>query len=76
MNARKGPKVAADVPSGLDADRGIPLPEAVRARLTVTMGQPKKGLYFLRPAPTLVTFGSAIWGLFRKSESLPPLSFS
>jgi hydroxyethylthiazole kinase-like uncharacterized protein yjeF len=44
MNGRKGPKVAADVPSGLDADRGIPLPEAVRARLTVTMGQPKKGL--------------------------------
>lgn len=44
MNDRKGPKVAADVPSGLDADRGVPLPEAVRARMTITMGLPKKGL--------------------------------
>ena len=51
MNARKGPKVAADVPSGLDADRGIPLPEAVRARLTVTMGQPKKGLLLPKARP-------------------------
>lgn len=51
MNARRGPKIAADVPSGLDADRGHPLPEALRARLTVTMGLPKKGLVLLRARP-------------------------
>lgn len=44
MNARRGIKIAADVPSGLDADRGLPLGDAVRAALTVTMGLPKKGL--------------------------------
>ncbi|MBK9695176.1 MAG: NAD(P)H-hydrate epimerase [Elusimicrobia bacterium] len=51
MNARRGPKIAADVPSGLDADRGRPLPEAVRARLTVTLGLPKKGLVLSRARP-------------------------
>ncbi|MBL0250873.1 MAG: NAD(P)H-hydrate epimerase [Elusimicrobia bacterium] len=50
MNARRG-KIAADVPSGLDADRGRPLPEAVRARLTVTLGLPKKGLVLSRARP-------------------------
>lgn len=36
--------VAVDVPSGLDADRGIPLGVAVRADLTVSLGFPKIGL--------------------------------
>ncbi len=44
INGRKGPKIAADIPSGLDADTGRPLGSAVRADLTVAMGLPKKGL--------------------------------
>ncbi len=37
------PVIAADVPSGLDADTGKPLGSAVRATKTVTMGYPKIG---------------------------------
>lgn len=51
MNLRRGIKIAADVPSGLDADRGLPLGDAVRAALTVTMGLPKKGLVLTRARP-------------------------
>jgi NAD(P)H-hydrate epimerase len=40
--------VAIDVPSGLNADTGIPAGAVVRADLTVTMGLPKRGL--LMPA--------------------------
>lgn len=36
--------VAIDVPSGLDADTGLPLGSAVRAHLTVTLGAHKPGL--------------------------------
>lgn len=35
--------LAIDIPSGLDADRGIALPVAIKADKTVTMGSPKKG---------------------------------
>lgn len=38
--------VAADTPSGLDNDTGIPLLPCINARLTVTMGYSKVGLYF------------------------------
>lgn len=41
------PVVAADIPSGLDADTGRPLGAAVKASATVTMGFPKVG--FSRP---------------------------
>lgn len=41
------PIVAVDIPSGLDADSGLPLGVAVRADVTVTMGLAKVGL--LRP---------------------------
>lgn len=37
------PVVAVDIPSGLDADRGEPLGNAVQAELTVTFGCPKRG---------------------------------
>jgi len=43
MNASGKPIVAVDVPSGLDADTGKPLPIAVRAAKTVAMGYPKAG---------------------------------
>lgn len=39
------PIVACDVPTGLDADTGYPFEPAIRARVTVTMGLPKLGLY-------------------------------
>ena len=36
--------LAVDVPSGLDADTGHPLPQSIRAAVTVTAGAPKRGL--------------------------------
>jgi len=45
LNESPGLRVALDVPSGLDADRGTPQGETVRADLTVTFGAPKIGLY-------------------------------
>lgn len=44
MNAAPAPILAIDVPSGVDADRGIPLGDAVQATLTVTFAYPKIGL--------------------------------
>lgn len=44
MNQSGKPIVAVDVPSGLDADTGLPNPVAVKAAMTVTFGWPKQGL--------------------------------
>lgn len=41
------PVLSVDIPSGLDADLGIPLERAVEATVTVTLGLPKSG--FLAP---------------------------
>lgn len=35
--------LAVDVPSGLDSDTGIPLGDAVKAQITVALGNPKRG---------------------------------
>jgi len=43
INQLRAPKVAVDVPSGLDADRGTPLGTCIKADLTVTFGLPKLG---------------------------------
>ncbi len=43
VNRSGKPVLALDVPSGLDADRGVPLGVAVRARMTVTFVAPKLG---------------------------------
>ena len=43
VNASGLPTVALDVPSGLDADRGVPLGIAVQAELTVAFAAPKLG---------------------------------
>src|SRR5262245_59784742 len=44
INASGVPVLAVDIPSGLDADRGIPLGTAIQAKLTVTFAYPKLGL--------------------------------
>jgi NAD(P)H-hydrate epimerase len=43
MNQSRKPILALDVPSGLDADSGVPLGAAVRARATATFVAPKLG---------------------------------
>lgn len=45
INAAQTPVVALDLPSGLDANTGQTLGECVRATLTVTFGQPKRGCF-------------------------------
>lgn len=47
------PVLAVDLPSGLDADRGVPLGCAVRARWTATFGLIKRG--FLAPGASAFT---------------------
>ncbi|MSQ47474.1 MAG: NAD(P)H-hydrate dehydratase [Deltaproteobacteria bacterium] len=44
INASGVPVLAVDIPSGLDADRGVVLGSAIKAALTVTFGYPKLGL--------------------------------
>ncbi|MBI5852029.1 MAG: NAD(P)H-hydrate epimerase [Planctomycetes bacterium] len=56
MNAACGPRLAVDVPSGLDADRGIPLGVAcVRADVTATLEALKRGLVQPCAAPFVGT---------------------
>lgn len=43
INRSGAPVLAVDIPSGLDADTGLPCPTAVRANATVTLGLPKAG---------------------------------
>ena len=45
MNASEAPTVAVDLPSGIDADTGATLGMAVHASMTVTLGNPKLGLF-------------------------------
>ncbi|HEY3497051.1 MAG TPA: NAD(P)H-hydrate dehydratase [Polyangiaceae bacterium] len=44
INAAPAPKLSLDLPSGLDADTGKPLGAAVRANLTATFAETKRGL--------------------------------
>lgn len=50
MNRARRPVVSADIPSGLDADTGLPRGTAVVAAATVTFGLPKHGL-LIRQGP-------------------------
>lgn len=43
INSLKKPVVAVDIPSGIDTDSGEVLGTAIKARVTVTFGFPKKG---------------------------------
>jgi len=51
LNQSRVPILAVDVPSGLDADTGEPLGDAVHASATVTFGAMKRGLLRHRAAP-------------------------
>lgn len=48
LNAHPAPRVAVDIPSGLDCDTGEPARCTIRASLTCTFVAPKRG--FLNPA--------------------------
>ncbi|HVK62574.1 MAG TPA: NAD(P)H-hydrate dehydratase [Bdellovibrionales bacterium] len=50
INETRTPIVSLDCPTGLDADRGIVLGQAVRARLTLTFGLAKRG-FFIEEGP-------------------------
>jgi len=45
MNQNPAPVIALDIPSGLNADSGVPMGDAVKAVLTVTFIGNKRGLY-------------------------------
>ncbi len=47
INQSNKPVIAVDIPSGLDGDTGLFLGDCIQAKITVTMGYPKKG--FLNP---------------------------
>jgi NAD(P)H-hydrate epimerase len=51
VNAADAIRVAADVPSGLSGDDGVPLPVAVRAHVTAAMGFVKRGTTTASGAP-------------------------
>jgi len=53
INSIGAPIVSVDIPSGLDSDTGEPLPVAVKAVKTVTLGLPKVG--FKNPKAKLYT---------------------
>lgn len=44
INQSSSPVLSVDVPSGLNAETGEPMPEAIRAAVTLTVGAPKSGL--------------------------------
>jgi NAD(P)H-hydrate epimerase len=70
INGAQVPVVAVDVPSGLDADTGRVLGEAVRATVTVTMGLPKVG--FERAAEYVGRLVVADIGIPRALLESPP----
>jgi ADP-dependent NAD(P)H-hydrate dehydratase / NAD(P)H-hydrate epimerase len=51
VNASQCPVLSVDVPSGLDADTGLALPDAIRATITITVGAPKRGMLAGSAAP-------------------------
>ncbi|MCX7661504.1 MAG: bifunctional ADP-dependent NAD(P)H-hydrate dehydratase/NAD(P)H-hydrate epimerase, partial [Candidatus Omnitrophica bacterium] len=44
INTSSAKIVSIDIPSGLDADKGVPLGVAVKADYTITLMAPKRGL--------------------------------
>lgn len=52
IKGSRRPVIAFDLPSGLDGDTGVFLPETCPAEMTITFGVPKQGL-FLKDAPEI-----------------------
>lgn len=46
INYNKNPVISVDIPSGLNGDTGVAQPVAVYADVTVTIGAPKRGLFY------------------------------
>jgi len=61
INDLNAPIISADIPSGLDADTGHPLPMAIRAYRTIAFGYPKKG--FQNPAARIYTGEVVVAGI-------------
>lgn len=74
LNVSRRPVVAVDIPSGLNADTGAALPEAVRADVTVTMGLPKLGLVLGRGPDVSGRIVAADIGIPRGAGPCPPVS--
>jgi ADP-dependent NAD(P)H-hydrate dehydratase / NAD(P)H-hydrate epimerase len=51
INESGVPILAVDVPSGLNADTGLPLNDAIRATVTITIGAVKDGLLKMHACP-------------------------
>jgi NAD(P)H-hydrate epimerase len=87
VNISTVPILAVDVPSGLDADTGLPQGEAIRAAITVTLGAPKPGLVNTEATPYVGRLEVApdiglvacphksnlLWTLPEDFQSFPPL---
>lgn len=58
INGAPGLRLSVDLPSGMDADRGVGLPVCVRADVTATMAAPKRGL--ARGSPGAVHAGRVV----------------
>jgi len=65
INAAGTPVLSLDVPSGLDATRGIPMRPCVRANATLTLALPKTGLLTSDATPF-------VGDLFLADISVPP----
>lgn len=87
MNSAKAPVIAADIPSGVDADTGKIMGEAVRCEKTVTFSMAKPG-HFIEPGciycgeitiadigippEVLKNCGCGVYAVSKEDISLPP----
>ncbi len=78
LNATDSPVIALDIPSGLDADLGLPHGTAVRADLTVTFNSHKPG-FFLGQGPAYTGHVSVVHiGIppsFLAHDAVPPVDW-
>ncbi|WP_291999381.1 NAD(P)H-hydrate dehydratase [Caldivirga sp.] len=68
INMSKAPKVAVDIPSGLDPDTGDVTDKAVKADLTVTMHKAKRGLIVDKAKPYVGELVVVDIGIPREAE--------
>lgn len=70
VNEARLPVIAIDVPSGLHADTGRVLGQAIQARHTVTMVAPKRGLYTAQAGDYCGQLWFADLGILREFRTL------